>query len=1132
MRLRVPAVVAAVAGVMLVSYGAAPGLPASAAAGQSSCPWVGSSASPMTKADEVLAQMTLAEKITMMGGQQNPGGYEGYIPGDPRLCIPPLTQEDGPAGAAAGVTGVTQLPAPIAAAASWDRSLVGQYGALIGNEEWGKGVEVALAPDINNARVPENGRTFEAFGEDPYLTGQMAIADIDGIQSQGVIAQVKHFAMNNQEDNRTVVSENADPRTMHEIELAGFQAAVQQAHVGSVMCAYNKVNGVYSCENPDLLTQILRDQWGFPGWVGSDYYATHSTIAAANAGLDMEMPYQNYFGAPLQQAVADGQVSMATIDSAVRSILYEMFRFGLFDHQPTGTRASVVTSPAHATFARTAAEQSAVLLKNQGGLLPLDASKLHSVAVIGDDAGQDALTATPPPSSALVNPPYIVTPLQGITSRAGPGVQVNYAQGIAPASGALPAVPASAFPGGLSGQFYSNMALTGSPVLTRIDPNVDFNWNGNSPGSGVGATQWSAKWTGTIDPPATGSYTFSLTSDDGSRLFINGQQVISMWQDQAATTQTATVNLTAGQPASVEVDYYQDGGASSLSLGWQPPGGDLIQQAAATAAKSDVAVVFAADPESEGTDLPNLELPGQQNQLISAVAAANPNTIVVLNTASPVTMPWLDQVKGVFEAWYPGQEDGNAIAALLFGDVNPSGHLPITFPTSDSATPIQSPQQYPGVNGEADYTEGVDVGYRWYDAHNVTPLFPFGYGLSYTSFAFSHLVTAPGQLSPNGHETVSAEVTNTGTRAGADVVQLYIGDPSASGEPPRQLKGFQKVFLQPGQTTTVHFTLSDQDGAYWDDNAHGWVTPAGTYQVMVGDSSAILPLTGSFTVPRTLGPRYVTVQAPATSSPRSTVTVSTSFVNGSDLAVQHASVALSVPAGWTATATSPSSFQTVGPQQTVTTTWQVSIPPDATSGTYPLTATADYHGESGAQQATGQASTGLPGTASIGTVLGQVNQDYGLSQIEEPFPGDGSTQPVTIGGLSGRETTVSVPDDFNIYFNVDDSIAYNGSYTATFTFQYYDQGTGSFELQYDSTNPNGGPFSGAYTSGIVVQETGTNTWKTVTYTVPDAHFANRENGGADFRLTNVSNDPFTLHSMAVTISGIGVASVSPWPNNP
>ncbi|HWG60413.1 MAG TPA: glycoside hydrolase family 3 C-terminal domain-containing protein [Streptosporangiaceae bacterium] len=704
-RLRGRITVAAISAAALALLGA--GLPAGhpgLAQAASSCPWVGSTASPDTKASEVLAQMTLSDEIALVHGVS--GTYVGNVPANPRLCIPALGLEDGPAGVADGMTGVTQLPSPGAATATWDTALEQQYGAVVGAEEAGKGANINLGPTVNIVRDPRWGRAFESMGEDPYLAGQMAVADIQGVQSQNVMAQVKHLAVYNQETYRNTTNDNAiiDQRTMQEIYLPQFRAAVQQGGASSVMCSYSMINSVFACENPYTMEGVLKTEFGFPGFVTSDWGATHSTVPSANSGLDMEMPTGKYFSSALSTAVTNGQVNKARLDDMVHRILRQMFLFGLFDRAPSGSPTATVTTPAHAAVARQTAEEGAVLLKNAGGILPLSTSSLHSIAVIGSDASSGAYTAGG--GSANVKAPYVVNPLQGITNRAT-GVTVNY--------------------------------------------------------------------------------------DSGS-----------------STTRAASL-----------------------------------------AKKSDVAIVFADDPESEGSDLSNIDLPGSQNNLISAVAAVNPRTIVVLNTGSAVTMPWLSQVAGVFEAWYPGQEDGNAIAALLFGDVNPSGKLPVTFPQSLADVPASTTAQWPGTNGQVQYSEGVNVGYRWYQAKNITPLFPFGYGLSYTTFALSNL--AVSGTDGRGDATVSATVTNTGSRAGADVAQLYVGDP-ATGEPPKQLKGFSRVDLAPGASQTVQFTLTPHDLAYWDDASGSWQTPAGTYQIWVGDSSANLPLNAALSVTTGSGP--------------------------------------------------------------------------------------------------------------------------------------------------------------------------------------------------------------------------------------------------------------------------------------
>ncbi len=709
------AVIAAAA--TLVAGSAATQVPASAAS--TACPWVGSSAPISQRVSQLLARMSTAQKVSLMTGASG-SSYVGLIPAIGSLCIPAINLEDGPAGVADGMANVTQLPAPVDVAATWDSAAEQLYGQVIGSEQAANGTTIDLGPTINIVRDPRWGRAFESIGEDPFLNGQLGSAYIRGVQSTGVMAQVKHLAVYNQETNRNTSSDNAivSTKAMEEIYLPAFANSVQQGAASSVMCAYSTVNGTFACQNPFLLTTALRQQDGFTGFVTSDWGGTHATAASANAGLNMDMPGNDgFYGSALASAVSSGSVSVATLNSLVSSVLTEMFAFGLFDKPTSGSPAQTATSAADQSNATQLAEEGTVLLKNSGGILPLAATNgsTSSIAVIGADASTSPLTAGG--GSASVSSSGTVTPLQGITARAGSGIKVSF--------------------------------------------------------------------------------------NDGSN----------------------------------------QGSAASL------------------AASSSVAVVFVSNFETEGSDLSSIDLSSSANSLISAVAAANPNTIVVLNTGSAVTMPWLSSVKGVFEAWYPGQEDGTAIAALLFGDANPSGHLPVTFPTSLSQVPASTAAQWTGTNGTVQYSEGVDVGYRWYDSHGLTPMFPFGFGLSYTSFSFSNLQV--GTLPQGGAATVTATVTNTGTRAGADVAQLYVTDPAASGEPPRQLEGFARVNLQPGASQTVTFQLTQRNLQFWNASTNNWATSTGSYGIEVGDSDANLPLTGTLTIGTSQLGQPVTVIAPA-----------------------------------------------------------------------------------------------------------------------------------------------------------------------------------------------------------------------------------------------------------------------------
>jgi beta-glucosidase len=698
------------------------------------CPWMDATQSPDQRAGELVGAMTLDQKLSMLHSAEPDMlayyGTAGHVAAIPGLCVPDLVLNDAGAGVGDGQVNTTAFPAGIAQAASWDPNVQQQFGAGLGWEAWHKGINVMLAPGVNIDRVPMNGRNFEYASEDPYLAGQTGAAVIRGIQSQNVIATVKHLAANNQETNRMTVSADVDERTLHEIYLPAFETAVNQGKAGAVMCSYNQLNSVYACENPALLTDVLKKEFGFSGFVMSDWGATHSTVAAANAGLDMEMAGSNngqYFGDALKTAVINGQVSMTRLNDMVTRIVRSAFADGLFDHpaaaEPDGF-AAVVNTPAEATLARTIAEQGTVLLKNKDGLLPLDGQG-KKIALIGQAAG---------------------------------------------AAGAE-----QAYGGGGS----SHVPLAGAvPVV--------------SPQQGI--TQRGA---------------------------ANGDTVV-----------------------------YADGTS--------------VADAVAAAKAADVAIVYANDSETEGTDRTNLGLnygtcslvacaqfPVSQDQLIGAVAEANPNTIVVLNTGGPVRMPWLGQVKSVVEAWYPGQEDGNAAAAVLFGDVNPSGKLPETFPVSENDLPTQTTAQYPGVNGHATYSEGLQVGYRWYDSQNIAPLFPFGHGLSYTTFSYSGLRVSR----TSSGASVTMTITNTGTRAGAEVAQVYLAAPAAAGEPPKQLKGYQKVFLNPGQARSVTVPVDSRAFAQWDTTKHTWLITPGTYQILVGSSSRDIRAQSSLTMPaKTLAP--------------------------------------------------------------------------------------------------------------------------------------------------------------------------------------------------------------------------------------------------------------------------------------
>jgi beta-glucosidase len=709
---RVPPLVVALSAVAALTV-----VPGSASS-TTACPWVGSSASPSTKAAQVVSRMTLAEKVQLVSGAATSGPSAGLVKGSARLCIPNLVLNDASAGLGNRQTGTTAFPDEIGQAATWDTSLQTSQGRALGLEAAAKGVNVLFGPGINLARNPLNGRGFEYAGEDPVLAGKTAAALVQGIQSQHVIATVKHLALNDQEADRTTVSADASERVAAELYLQPFEAAVN-AGVGAAMCAYNRVSGSYACQDKSLLDGVLKGRLRFPGFVVSDFQATHST-ASANTGLDVELPTAKFFGSALTKAVQSGAVPVARLNDMVKRVLTSMFRIGLVDHPPHAA-ASTATTSTSISVATRVAQQGAVLLRNTG-LLPL-ASTVKKIAVIGDAASQDgAARASQGYGSAHVPQfalnGHVTSPLAGITTRA----------------------------------------------------------------QRAGAT---------------------VSYDDGSN----------------------------------------------------------TARAALAAATSDVAVVFVNDVNNEGLDRPDLKPHGgacslsgtaecsyssvDQDQLVQAVAAVNKNTIVVLQTGGPVEMPWVNQVAGIVEDWLPGQVDGAALAPLLWGDVNFSGKLPVTFPVAQSDGPLKTAAQYPGTTDSkgvphAVYSEGLLIGYRWYDAKKVAPLYPFGFGLSYTTFRYSKLRMVPTSTGV----TLQVTLTNTGKRAGAEAVQAYVSAPASAGEPPKALAGFTKVTLRAGETRTVSIPVGSRAFSVWSTARHAWTPVAGCWVVRAGGGSTSLPLLG------------------------------------------------------------------------------------------------------------------------------------------------------------------------------------------------------------------------------------------------------------------------------------------------
>jgi beta-glucosidase len=687
--------------------------------------------SPDKRADLLIEQMTLNEKIALVHGfdvwsypapAQWLGGA-GWVPGIPRLGIPDLQMTDGRSGVAnTGGRGryATALPCALACAASWDLNVAYEYGALLGKEVRELGFNVSLGGTANIIREPRNGRNFECFGEDPILIGKMLGRELKGTQEQQVVGNINRYAVNDQETERFTINAVIDKRAMQESDLLAFEIAIKESDVGTVMCAYNRLNGDYCCENSYLLTDVLKNAWGYKGWVMSDWGATHSTIRAGVAGFDQEEPGGQYFGGALKAAVEKGEVPAARLDDMVHRILRTEFVCGIFDNPPVPRPVNPFTG---AEVAQHVAERAIVLLKNNYSQLPLSVSAIKTIAVIGSHADVGVLSG-------------------------GGSDQVDAAGGNAvppPSAGKAGATESSRAPAGV--------------------------WHPSSPLKAIRAKAPAAR---------------------------------------------------------VEYD----------------PGTDLAA-AAKLAAAADVAIVFVHQHTAEGGDVPNLSLPGNQNQLVSQVAAANPRTIVVLEAGGPVLMPWIDHVSAVLEAWYPGIRGGEAIANILFGDVNPSAKLPVTFPKSEAELPRGAIAEVSSAGAEVNYTEGLEVGYKWFDAEGKEPLFPFGFGLSYTTFSYSELKIIPGR-----EPQVSFHVTNTGKRAGAEVAQVYVSLPPGVGEPPKRLVAWEKIQLRPGEARTVTLRLDPHYLSIFSVTKDGWEFVPGEYRVYVGGSSRDTPLTGTLTIAR------------------------------------------------------------------------------------------------------------------------------------------------------------------------------------------------------------------------------------------------------------------------------------------
>lgn len=807
------------------------------------------------RVDAMISKLTLQQKLELIGGEE-----DMFIRAEPAAGFPRLKMSDGPMGVRTWGPD-TAYAGGIALAATWDKDLAREMGVSIGDDARARGVNFLLAPGVDIYRAPMNGRNFEYFGEDPYLAAQTAIAYIEGVQSQGVVATVKHFAANDEEWDRHNVSSDLDERTLREIDLPAFEAAVKVAHVGAVMDSYNLLNGVHATQNHHLNVDILRNEWRFNGILMSDWDATYSAVGAANNGLDLEMPSGKFMNPQnLLPAIKSGQVSEAAINDKVRRIFRTAIRFGFLGRDQADPDIPA-DSPMGREVSLREALESITLLKNEGNVLPLDANHVHTIAVFGPDAWP---AVTGGGGSSQVTPFDASSIMTGLSDYLGKRVKVLYVRGLPTLDDMFTGtefVDQSAKPGArgdhkaVKVEIFDNPNFSGTPQVVYAPRIASFKSEEWTPAA---KQRKSIRVTAEYLPKKTGSYIVlaGAGGSDAYTVLIDGKKVLEQPHREGQAPQFADVSMRAGQPVKIEVDYLPDAGYPRIGLGIRADDDLVSPEVAKIASMADAAVVavgFDPSTESEGFDR-SYSLPWGQDELIQAVSAANKKTIVTLTAGGGVdTQRWLDDVPVFLHNWYPGEEGGKAIAEILFGKHSPEGRLPFSFaksweqnPAHDNYYAAPVPE---GQTPHIKYSEGVFIGYRYYTSRHIEPLYPFGFGLSYTSFSFSNLSVSPQTASPNGPITVSFDVTNTGEREGADVAELYVGDPSAKVDRPvKELKGYEKVRLDPGKMQHVTMSLDRRSLAYWDDASNGWKVDPGKFVVYVGGSAENTPLSQDFEV--------------------------------------------------------------------------------------------------------------------------------------------------------------------------------------------------------------------------------------------------------------------------------------------
>ena len=796
--------------------------------------------------DALLTKLSLEEKIDLLGGEH--AGTKA----NEQAGIPVIRLSDGPTGVHWWTNRSTTYPATICAAAAWDQDMAYALGAAIGRDARARGIHVLLAPGVNIYRSPLCGRNFEYLGEDPCLAARLVVQYIRGCQDQAVATTVKHYAVNYQEFDRHRVSSDLDERTLREVYLPAFEAAVREGGTGALMTAYNLVNGVHCSEHQHLNNEILKQEWGFDGLVMSDWVSTYSAAGAANGGLDLEMPNAQWMNREkLLPAIQEGEVSEATIDDKIRRLLRLAICFGWLDHEQQDSRIPPDDEQT-AQVALDAARGGIVLLKNEGNILPIDRTTVRTIAVVGATAHPAVIGG----GGSSYNTPWRSTSiLEGIKARAG-DVKVVHATGIVPwRDREVAMISAFTTPDGspgLLGEYFNNSRLEGEPAMTRVDRPVAFMWASNPPAEGIDKNDFSIRWTGSLTPEKDGAHIFYVASADGEySAKVGDATVFETVGGEKSGIQRMELELKAGQTYPVTLEYRRTRGWNAFCFGWEHS--DRLRsarQAVVDAARDAEVVIFCGGhtsrTEGEGFDRTFGMDPELEKQL-GDVAAVNANTVVVLTAGGNVDMQaWIDSVKGLVHAWYPGQEGGTAVAEILFGDVNPSGKLPVTF--EKRLEDRSSFDCYHDDDGDKHValTDGIMTGYRHCDARGIEPQFPFGFGLSYTTFAYDALRLSTDTMRPDDVLNVSFDIVNTGARAGAEVAQLYIRDEESSlPRPVKELKGFVKVQLEPGERRTVSIELDATALRFYDPDK-GWTVEPGGFEVLVGASCTDIRLRGKF----------------------------------------------------------------------------------------------------------------------------------------------------------------------------------------------------------------------------------------------------------------------------------------------